>query len=363
MADLIAPIYSKRQIVEAGKAIRDGVPYDPDRLHEAKEVFNVIHNWRACHLLPMQHMRRELIGKAGSVCSGATTAARMKRLLSIRRKLRSAPYTFFQMQDIAGCRAIVDSVQQVKDISGIYKKKGIHEYRGEDDYISSPRETGYRSHHLIYRYVGTGEYVSLNKKPIIIEIQIRTRLQHAWATAVEAVGMVNGEDNKGGYGNEDWLRLFALMSSEIAREEGCGIVPGTPEDGGERKSEIVNLDRKLRALETLSSYNKAFKIAENIIKPGSKFYFITFDSKKNTVSVSPVSRGVSMTGYEYAEKNEGDNTVLVEVDRAADLRTAYPNYFLDVDLFCSRLREIVKPTPKRSLELDWLRKAIEGWRK
>jgi hypothetical protein len=43
------------------------------------------------------------------------------------------------------------------------------------------------------------------------------------------------------------------------------------------------------------------------------------------------------------------NTVSVEVDRVADLRRAYPNYFLDVSEFTDRLRHAlgVAPAPAR----------------
>src|SRR5690606_39699271 len=46
-----------------------------------------------------------------------------------------------------------------------------------------------------------------------IEIQIRTRLQHAWATAVETVDVMKGTDLKSGGGTPDWREFFALAAS------------------------------------------------------------------------------------------------------------------------------------------------------
>ena len=89
-----------------------------------------------------------------------------------------------------------------------------------------------------------------------IEVQIRTQLQHSWATAVEAIGMVRGEDLKGGEGNMEWLRLFELMSSEFAEIESCPLVPGTP-DQPARRDEISCLNQKLKAVKTL----------ENLVSP------------------------------------------------------------------------------------------------
>jgi ppGpp synthetase/RelA/SpoT-type nucleotidyltranferase len=75
---------------------------------------------------------------------------------------------------------------------------------------------GYRSHHL-----------SLEFKPAKkedeayagrrIELQVRTRLQHSWATAIEAVSLYRNQDLKHHKGDADWLRLFALPMSSDGR--------------------------------------------------------------------------------------------------------------------------------------------------
>ena len=43
-----------------------------------------------------------------------------------------------------------------------------------------------------------------------VELQLRTRLQHAWATANEIVGTFRREELKSGEGGPDWLRYFVL---------------------------------------------------------------------------------------------------------------------------------------------------------
>jgi hypothetical protein len=70
----------------------------------------------------------------------------------------------------------------------------------------NPQKSGYRGIHLVYRYNGRKtEYNGLK-----IEIQIRTVIQHAWATAVETVGMFTQQALKSSQGEQDWLRYFAL---------------------------------------------------------------------------------------------------------------------------------------------------------
>jgi hypothetical protein len=61
-----------------------------------------------------------------------------------------------------------------------------------------------------------------------IEMQLRSRLQHAWATAVETVGTFLRQALKSSQGEGAWLKFFALMGSALARREHTPLVPGTP---------------------------------------------------------------------------------------------------------------------------------------
>jgi hypothetical protein len=78
----------------------------------------------------------------------------------------------------------------------------------------------------------------------LIELQIRSRLQHSWATAVEAAGLYRGENLKSGVGNEGWLNFFELMSLEIAgSEEFLYAMDGS----NSRIQERIDLDATLSA--------------------------------------------------------------------------------------------------------------------
>src|SRR5690348_9890038 len=91
-----------------------------------------------------------------------------------------------QMQDIGGCRAVVASLSDVSRLVKHYKASDMkHKLLNEDDYITAPRKSGYRSYHLIYRYFSDKKS---SHNGLRIEVQIRSQLQHAWATAVETVG-------------------------------------------------------------------------------------------------------------------------------------------------------------------------------
>ena len=52
-----------------------------------------------------------------------------------------------------------------------------------------------------------------------IELQIRTRLQHLWATAVETAGLYTKKSLKSGQGENGWLEFFMIVSSLFSFKE------------------------------------------------------------------------------------------------------------------------------------------------
>lgn len=73
----------------------------------------------------------------------------------------------------------------------------------------------------MYTYVGRkGRAVHDGRR---FEVQIRTQLQHAWATTVEAVGLFRGEQLKNHQGSAECLRFFELISGELAEAESCPV--------------------------------------------------------------------------------------------------------------------------------------------
>lgn len=341
--ELEAPKFSKRAVERAGKLLRGRIEAVDG---EVREAFRVAHNWRNSHVLPMRKLRAELSIKAKKSDSSSVTAGRLKRMRSIRRKLARLPYTLYQMQDIAGCRAIVTSIDDVRTLVASYESDARHELLTTDDYLEKPKRGGYRSHHRVFRFVGVGEEEKYRHQRI--EVQARTRLQHAWATAVEAVGLVRSEDLKSGEGNSDWLRFFELMSSEFAIEEGCPLVAGVPESAKERREEIADLDQQLNATVNLDSYIRVIQTTERVSAGPGQIFMIQYDPRRQSVNVQSFnSYAAGARRYEQEESQRGGmDTVLVEVDRAADLRSAYPNYYLDVSMFLGRLQDVLLARPR-----------------
>jgi ppGpp synthetase/RelA/SpoT-type nucleotidyltranferase len=91
---------------------------------------------------------------------------------------------------------------EVEKLRKTYLASGLkHKLVGQDDYIANPKFSGYRGIHLVYSYFSDRKETFNGLK---IEIQIRTQLQHAWATAVEIVGFFRRELLKSGEGDHVW---------------------------------------------------------------------------------------------------------------------------------------------------------------
>ena len=161
--------------------------FDMEVWQKYSNALPVINNWRASHSFPLNTFKIGLNRNADRIDGGSLTAQRIKRLSSISQKLQRFPnMKLSQMQDIGGCRAVMRSVDKVRELETVYKKSEVkHKLDHVDDYIMHPKASGYRGVHIIWRYHSDRqEYYNGFK----IEMQLRSALQHSWATAVETVG-------------------------------------------------------------------------------------------------------------------------------------------------------------------------------
>jgi ppGpp synthetase/RelA/SpoT-type nucleotidyltranferase len=102
-----------------------------------------------------------------------------------------------RMQDIGGCRAIFPTVEDVYTCQKnmLASRMQHNPPKNHKDYIESPKESGYRGIHIVYEFTSKSQkYATYNG--MLVEVQLRTVVQHAWATAVETVGIFTGESLK-----------------------------------------------------------------------------------------------------------------------------------------------------------------------
>lgn len=309
----------------------------------------IVNNWRSSHSYPLNTFQ---VGLRTNIRHQKTkapwiVAQRIKRLPAIALKLRlNKSMQLSQMQDIGGCRAVVPTVRDVNVLVAAYKASGIkHELVRPTDYITKPRSTGYRSVHLIYRYHSDKNKQTYNG--LRIEMQIRSRLQHAWATAVETVGEFIGQALKSNLGEAAWLRFFQLMGSAMATEENTEPVPGTPLKRSDLIKELRHSARELNVERTLRAFGNVMETRVNI--EGADLFLIATEPLGKTVHVTGFPRGQSekaMEKYAATEKQfagTGAQVVLTSVDSFAKLRRAYPSYFLESRLFMRALKRATRP--------------------
>jgi hypothetical protein len=345
--------YSNKDVKRAGELIASNMAWTVEADAKIREAFKIANSWRDAHALPMRSLRCSILSHMGHLGIKGISAARLKRMPAIRRKLIRIGLSLNQLQDLGGCRAILDTMTDVRNLVQTLKEKIRHELRKEDNYIEEPKDDGYRSHHLILGFKGKNEEQSVFDGRRI-ELQIRTRMQHSWATAVEAVGLFRGEELKNHSGSQEWLRLFELMSGEIAEAEECPVHP-LWSDRDQRRGEIRDLARALDAIKFLEDVRQGVRGTDFPLSPGylPTHYLIRFDHATKTVSVQPFTKAILATkSYDDAEdiihhlKKESENIVLVEVGKLENLKEAYPNYFGDVALFERELRQVVHGQPE-----------------
>ena len=101
-------------------------------------------------------------------------------------------------------------------------------------------------------------------------MQIRTRLQHLWATGVEAVGEVYGLEYKSPdiraklRGKEQMRERFLTLSSHLfAREEKMPGIPGVVDDVSSICSEIVEICDATKILKELAVARSGIVVASD----------------------------------------------------------------------------------------------------
>ena len=113
----IIPEYERQQVNAAGKClIANG---NGNLLMQHDQILEVINNWRGSHGFPLQCLKMTLLNRAKNVDEKAIIAQRLKRLSSIEAKLEKHKswMKLTQMQDIGGCRAIVDNITRLKKLN------------------------------------------------------------------------------------------------------------------------------------------------------------------------------------------------------------------------------------------------------
>ncbi|MBO1249529.1 RelA/SpoT domain-containing protein [Comamonas denitrificans] len=170
------------------------------------EFEDVFDEYRKSHLEPLSETTLELQRWLNEYGHDYYIAQRLKRKPQIIRKLNRLSVRLTQLQDIGGCRIIVEKNELVDQIISFLKAKieSTEELKlvRITDYREKGRDiTGYRSVHLLLERSG--------KK---LELQLRSRIQHYWAESIERTSVIYGRHLKESEGDERVISYFQKLS-------------------------------------------------------------------------------------------------------------------------------------------------------
>ena len=322
-----------REINAVGKSIRDDTFAEEGQQH--------LNSYRSLHIPIMRALATVVRNKK---LKPKITARRLKRFSSIEKKLKRFPtMRLSQMQDIAGVRVVFDNIKEVYDFASdmrrTYKNQRNFKFLSDKDYIGEPKPDGYRSIHQIFTYQ-KGQFEQ-ESKGLSVELQIRTLLQHYWATAVEILSFKTSSNLKLGEGEEYHKEFFRLCSILIAHQEKTPIHSDYKElNRAEIIYKIAKLDKEHNILKNLSALTLTSKnIQADLTNKGFYYYVMELNLDNNTLAIrgykkNEVDRAKSF--YSMLEHRRDENNidvVLISIDKVKQLKSAYPNYFLDSKKF------------------------------
>lgn len=331
---------SKKEVGRAGDRL---VSQQSSDIKYKEEDLQILHEWRMLHLYPLNKIKFYLEREAVSLNKNSLTSSRIKRLPSIVTKLARFPdMKLNKMQDLGGCRAILDNIEQVYElVEKIKSSRFSHELVRTDDYMKNVKDSGYRSFHMVYSFQNK-KYQNLNG--LRIEMQIRTAIQHSWATAVEMVGLFRKESLKSGFGDAKWLRFFELVSElfyKIENKESSGSYIVISE-------ELRMLSDELNVFNILTAYNTVVSHIEGSEKYKKGLCVIVVDTNNRKINIKNFdNQNHSQAAVSYVEsekycaENKGCEVAMVSVSSISELKSAYPAYFLDTKTFLNYLSRFV----------------------
>lgn len=238
--------YSKEAVNRAGDLLRrffhaprphrtadplDG--WDQDALVEAMYAVTW---WKQQHAQPLSqvaaNLRYHVAKEDGAIEGKIDVAQRLKKRDTIIDKLDRYPgMKLTRMHDIGGCRARLPSLRSLLAVSRRLRKTWT--IISTRDYVAEPKDSGYRAIHHDVRRNGR-----------VIEVQLRTIRQHAWANQVEDDGRSLGTGYKFGFGDEAIHDYYRTMSEVFWRIDAG--VPLEPELRDELRGRYEKIQPVLR---------------------------------------------------------------------------------------------------------------------
>jgi hypothetical protein len=344
-----AGVPSKRAVRRAGEFYTNGLCAGAS----ADEVLAndaIINAWRRVHVGTLSEMLDVAEGVAAGAGVHAVCAGRIKKKATIIGKLMrpGTSHKLNSMYDVAGCRIVADSPAEQAQL---YDALLAHpfcdaEKTAKRDYVLHPKADGYRAKHMVFAFAQQG----LPYERLFCELQIRTRMQHLWACALEVYDLAAGRHLKFGESApaaQEFFRRAAAIIEQIEAERavctadirrdfagaaGAGTSGGT--SGG--------TPGMLGVLEILRAANFATYVVNDAAKNTSDqvncagYYLIDLQPDVQTLICTKLPETDAFSEYigrEDLDSNADHDYVLVRAENEQDIGRLFLNYFADISDF------------------------------
>ena len=194
---------SKTKIDRAGVALAKN---EFRTLDEGIELEDVFDDFRKAHLQPLTEFTLELQKWFSDFDTKYYIAQRLKRKPQIIRKLKRFSVRLSQLQDIGGCRIIVNDNLTVDRLHKFIVERSIESKAFSVDKTTDYRtkgrdDSGYRALHLLITHSGRS-----------LELQVRSQIQHYWAESIERTSVIYGHHLKELEGDASVIGYFKALS-------------------------------------------------------------------------------------------------------------------------------------------------------
>lgn len=270
-------------------------------------------------------------------------AQRLKKRDTIINKLKSrhTEMDLLRMHDIAGMRLIFNNIKSLEKFRNNFVSKDGKKYIRTNnldkyDYIKHPRErTGYRGIHDVYEEK-TDDPIKMH-----MELQYRTKVQHAWSTTLEIWDSTFHREAKFENESDDVTTFFKYIAELFARTlEKRSFIPEL--NNYELFKKIIKLDKKLDIIPKLRKIKKT-NTNLSIYDVSNDEYILLqkiFENQKNiTLNIKlPETKDIDASFKLYKELEELEklynDVVMVQVKQPKKfLEKAYNNYYNDLTAF------------------------------
>lgn len=330
------PPSSRTQVNKAAtRLVRNGL------LYAGKEQdLALVRTWRGAHAFPLNTVQVGVRQRVARLGLDGFVAQRLKTINAIYKKLQRQSMRLTQMVDIGGARLILPTEADVRrfvdDMDGSLAGGAMALACVKRlDLVRAPRPDGYRSIHMHLEYQSRdGRRTDFDR--LLVELQIRTPLQHAWATMIESLGMLLGQDYKGGAGPDDHGRWLTAVSGVLARMEGLPLPSDLPTDSRQLARLVAELEQRTGLLEVLRGAAGRRDSADDLDAGLDDYYLI--EARDRGWSVEPASSdsAEAVAAYDRLEGDpspESPRPVLVGGANWESIRRSFASYRQDVAEF------------------------------